>query len=118
MILPAISLTAYGVIAFSTLLQAVPAAKVAENSTDYSLNSTVRNTLFLPCTREPKYSAKQAIDSFFVRMGDVISACLVFLGTTLFHLRPQGFALLNTMLVIVWLVLAWRIGRQYREVAV
>jgi AAA family ATP:ADP antiporter len=118
MILPAISLTAYGLIAFFPLLRAVLVAKVAENSTDYSLNSTVRNMLFLPCTREEKYSAKQAIDSFFVRMGDVISACLVFLGTTLFHLGPQGFALVNTMLVVVWLALAWRIGRQYRQVTV
>ena len=58
-------------------------AKVAENSTDYSLNNTVRNMLFLPCTHEQKFSAKQAIDSFFVRMGDVLSAVLVFLGTTM-----------------------------------
>ena len=56
------------------MLRAVLAAKVAENSTDYSINNTIRNMLFLPCTREQKYSAKQAIDSFFVRMGDVLSA--------------------------------------------
>ena len=39
--------------------------------------------LFLPCTYEEKFSAKQAIDSFFVRMGDVLSAVLVFVGTTM-----------------------------------
>ena len=57
-----------------------------ENSTDYSLNNTVRNMLFLPCTYEQKFSAKQAIDSFFVRMGDVLSAMLVFAGTTVWVL--------------------------------
>ncbi len=84
MIMPVLSLTAYSIIAFMPILRAVLAAKVAENSTDYSINNTIRNMLFLPCTREQKYSAKQAIDSFFVRMGDVLSAGLVFVGTAVF----------------------------------
>ena len=78
MVLPCISLCAYNILAFVPTLRAVLAAKVAENATDYSLNNTVRNMLFLPCTYEEKFSAKQAIDSFFVRMGDVLSAALVF----------------------------------------
>jgi AAA family ATP:ADP antiporter len=102
LILPAISLTAYGFITFLPLLRAVLASKVAENSTDYSLNNTVRNMLFLPCTYEQKYSAKQAIDSFFVRMGDVASAAIVFLGTSVFSLHPRGFALVNVVLVLAW----------------
>ncbi len=115
MILPVVSLTAYGVIMFVPILKAVLAAKVAENSTDYSINNTIRNMLFLPCTREQKYSAKQAIDSFFVRMGDVSSAALVFVGTTFLALQPRGFAIVNAALVIVCLSLAWRIGKQYKE---
>ena len=82
MILPALSFGAYNILAFVPLLNAALAAKVIENSTDYSLNNTVRNMLFLPCTYEQKFAAKQAIDSFFVRMGDVLSAALVFGGTT------------------------------------
>ena len=118
MILPCISLTAYGIISFFPLLRAVLAAKVAENSTDYSINNTIRNMLFLPCTREQKYSAKQAIDSFFVRMGDVLSAAIVFVGTTYFTMGAHGFALINTSLVLIWLVLAYRIGQQYKALTV
>ena len=81
MVLPAISFGVYNVLIFVPLLNAALAAKVIENSTDYSLNNTVRNMLFLPCTYEQKFAAKQAIDSFFVRMGDVLSAALVFAGT-------------------------------------
>ena len=114
MILPVISLTAYSIITFFPLLRAVLAAKVAENSTDYSINNTIRNMLFLPCTREQKYSAKQAIDSFFVRMGDVLSALIVFLGSSVFTLHPRGFAAINALMVAVWLFLAWRIGQQYK----
>ena len=114
MILPIISLTSYNVLAFFPILSAVFIAKVAENSTDYSLNNTVRNMLFLPCAREEKYSAKQAIDSFFVRMGDVLSAGLVFVGTSYLLLQPRGFAALNAAIVALWLLIAWRVGRYYR----
>jgi AAA family ATP:ADP antiporter len=114
MVLPALSFGAYNILVFMPTLRAVLTAKVVENSTDYSLNNTVRNMLFLPCTYEQKFSAKQAIDSFFVRMGDVLSAALVFAGTVLVVLPARGFALVNAMLVVVWLVLAWRVGRQYK----
>jgi len=115
MILPIISLTAYNILAFIPTLWAVLSAKVAENSTDYSLNNTVRNMLFLPCTYEEKFSAKQAIDSFFVRMGDVLSAALVFFGTNVMQLGPQRFAAVNAVLVVIWLVLAWHVGRLYTQ---
>ena len=36
-------------------------AKIAENSTDYSFNNTVRNMLWLPTTKAMKYQAKQAV---------------------------------------------------------
>ena len=113
MVLPFISLGAYNVIIFIPTLTAVLSAKVAENSTDYSLNNTVRNMLFLPCTYEEKFSAKQAIDSFFVRMGDVLSAALVFFGTNIMQLSARQFAGVNAVLVLLWLVLAWQVGRIY-----
>ena len=111
--LPMISLGAYNVMIFLPMLTAVLSAKVAENSTDYSINNTVRNMLFLPCTYEEKFSGKQAIDSFFVRMGDVLSAGLVFLGTAVFSIQPRQFALINAIIVVAWLALAWRVGRRY-----
>ena len=48
MILPAISFGVYNILIFVPLLRAALAAKVIENSIDYSLNNTVRNMLFLP----------------------------------------------------------------------
>jgi len=117
MILPIISLGTYNILVFVPTLWAVLAGKVAENSTDYSLNNTVRNMLFLPCTYEQKFSAKQAIDSFFVRMGDVLSAALVFAGTSVWVLEPRGFAAINALLVVIWLGLAWAVGRYYKNLA-
>ena len=111
-ILPALSLIAYNVMAFAPSLWVVLAAKVTEKGTDYSLSNTVRNMLFLPCTREEKYSAKQAIDSFFFRMGDVVSAALVFAGTHA-GMTASGFAKLNVALAAAFLALAVLVGRAY-----
>ena len=43
----------------------------------------------------------------------VLSALLVFAGTSLVVLQPRGFAAVNALLVVAWLVLAWRVGRTY-----
>jgi ATP:ADP antiporter, AAA family len=114
LILPALSFGAYNILAFVPLLNAALTAKVLENATDYSLNNTVRNMLFLPCSYEQKFAAKQAIDSFFVRMGDVLSAALVFAGTTVLALSSRGFATVNAALALAALILAWRVGRYYK----
>lgn len=113
LILPMLSFGAYTIIALAPTLLAVLVAKVCENSADYSLNNTVRNMLFLPCTYEQKFTAKQVIDAFFVRSGDVLSAVLVFAGTTVLALTPQRFAVVNAVLVVTWLFLAWQVGREY-----
>lgn len=94
------------------VLSIVRWAKTFENATDYSLNNTVRHALFLPTTREEKYKAKQAIDSFFHRSGDVLSALVVFIGFEFLSLSTKYFALFNLLLVAVWLYLAFKIGKE------
>jgi AAA family ATP:ADP antiporter len=87
--------------------------KIFENSTDYSLNNTVRHALFLPTSREAKYNAKAATDTFFVRGGDVISAACVFVGTRWLSLNVPKMAILNTALVVAWIVTAVLIRRRH-----
>ena len=64
-----IALISYSVLAVAPLLAVVRWTKVLENSTDYSVMNTVRQALWLPTTREAKYKAKAAIDTFFTRGG-------------------------------------------------
>jgi AAA family ATP:ADP antiporter len=115
--LPAIALIGYTVIAVVPILGVIRWIKTAENSTDYSLNNTVRHALFLPTTREEKYKAKQVVDSFFWRAGDVLSAVVVMVGVQLLMLTARQFALVNVVLVLAWLVLAVLIGRRYDRLA-
>ena len=117
LVLPAVALIGYVSMAFIPLLSLIRTVKVAENSIDYSLQNTARNALYLPTSREAKYKAKQANDTFFVRFGDVLSAGLVFAGTTWLGFGPKQFALVNVALIAIWLVLAVVIGRLFQKLS-
>lgn len=116
-VLPVISLTGYSMLALAPVLQAIRVTKILENSADYSLNNTVRHALFLPTSRAAKYKAKAAIDTFFVRGGDVVSAGCVFIGTNWLALTIPKMAMLNIGLVIVWIALAFLIRRRHAELS-
>jgi AAA family ATP:ADP antiporter len=109
--LPLIALGGYAIIAAGVGFSAVRWIKTAENATDYSVMNTARQLLWLPASREEKYKAKQAIDTFFVRVGDVLSAGVVYLGTHRLHLDVQHFAVANVGLTILWLGVALLILR-------
>jgi ATP:ADP antiporter, AAA family len=117
LVLPLVALTGYAAMAFLPFLSLIRSVKLAENSLDYSLQNTTRNALYLPTSREAKYKAKQANDTFFVRLGDVLSAGLVFAGTTWLSFDPKNFALVNALLVVIWLFIAFAIGRHFKRMA-
>ena len=96
------------------LLAVVRVGKVLENSTDYSIQNTLRQALFLPTTREAKYKAKAAIDTFFTRTGDVVSAGFVALGQVM-GLSTSVFAGLNVGLTVAWLWVARQISTAHRQ---
>jgi AAA family ATP:ADP antiporter len=114
--LPVIALGTYGLILLVPMLQYVRVGKALENSSDYSINKTTVQMLFLPTSRDVKYKAKQATDSFFQRVGDVGSAVVVFVGTTVLALDARGFAVVNLLLVAGWLFLIRGIVREHREI--
>ena len=94
--LPLLALAGYGASAVLPALAIVAAVKVVENSTDYSLQNTLQQALFLPTSRDAKYKAKSAIDTLSVRLGDLVSTGLVFVGAQL-HLCMLGFAVANVV---------------------
>ena len=115
MALPLISLSAYSIVAAGAGFALFRWAKISENATDYSIMNTARHMLWLPTTREEKYKAKQALDTFFVRAGDLLSAGIVFVGTAWLSLSVRGFALVNVVLALVWLALAWKVAQENRR---
>jgi AAA family ATP:ADP antiporter len=114
-VLPVISFGGYAAIGLLGGLAVLRLAKTAENATDYSLQNTVKQALFLPTSREAKYKAKAAIDTFFVRFGDAASAAVVAVGLHLLHFGPRSFAFVNVALVLVWILLNVGIAREHRK---
>ena len=114
LVMPVIAFTGYTTMAFIPLLYLVKGAKIAENSIDYSLQNTAKQMLFLPLSREAKYNAKAAIDTVFVRAGDVMSAVVVWVGSQL-ALGAKQFAMVNMALILVWIALVWSIGKMFQE---
>jgi len=111
--LPLIALGGYTIIAAGVGFAVVRWVMTAENATDYSIMNTARQLLWLPTSREEKYKAKQAIDTFFVRGGDLLSAAAVYLGTQVFRWDVAGFAFGNVVLTLVWIGIAVLILRQH-----
>jgi len=113
-VLPLIALGSYSLMAILPVLGVIRIAKIFENSTDYSIQNTARHALFLPTSRDAKYKAKAAIDTFFWRVGDMLQAGIVFAGTAI-SLTTQHYALINLALVAVWLVLVAGIYREHKR---
>jgi AAA family ATP:ADP antiporter len=114
-VLPLVALASYTLAAFIPSLAIIRWVKTAENSVDYSLMNTVRQLLFLPTRRNEKFKAKQAIDCFIVRAGDVLSAGTVFVGTQVLLLSVSQFAWINVVLVVIWLGLSIATGREFQR---
>jgi ATP:ADP antiporter, AAA family len=113
-IVPAIALTGYSVILVAPILGLVRVLKIMDNSTDYSIQNTARQALFLPTSREAKYKAKAAIDAFFMRFGDVLQAGIVYAGTALGFVL-SSFAALNVAFTVVWFFIAAALAREYKN---
>jgi AAA family ATP:ADP antiporter len=111
LVLPAVSLTAYAVMAIHPALATIRRMKIAENAVDYSLNNTAKQVLWLPTTVDMKYRAKAAIDTLFVRAGDGLAALTAFVGIEVLGASLRVLFAFNACLAIGLLLVATRIGR-------
>jgi ATP:ADP antiporter, AAA family len=116
-ILPALSLATFTSILVLPVMSVVRDLKIAENGTNYSLQNTVRNALLLPTSREAKYKAKAAIETFCVRLGDMTQAGIIFLGTRMLHLAITGFAAITIVVTVLWTLVAAALYREHRKIS-
>jgi ATP:ADP antiporter, AAA family len=115
-VLPVIAFGSYGLVTALPLLSLVRIAKIMENGTDYSIQNTARHALFLPTSREAKYKAKAAIDSFFWRAGDVLAAVLVFVGSQI-GFGVGAYAAVNMALALLWIGIVVVISREHKKLS-
>ena len=117
MITPMIVFIGYGVLSVFAVIPVFLWFKVTENSLDYSLQSTSRQILYLPLTREEKYEARSVIDTLVWRMGDLAQGIAVFIVVGLLEWRLRNFVYLNVLLGFTVLMLARYLGKRYVEMA-
>lgn len=113
-VLPVVAFMSYGALLVLPVLALIKVGKIAENSLDYSLQNTARQALFLVTSRAEKYIGKNIVDTLMVRLGDVMSAGLVWTAGQLM-LPAKAFAGLNLALILGWLVLVMAINREHRR---
>lgn len=112
--LPVVAMVSYTTMALLPILAVVKMMKVAENATDYSINNTVRNVLWLPVPSELIYKGKTAIDTLFARLGDGLAALTVMVGIQLLALSTTSFFIINVILVAIWFACSCAVIREHR----
>jgi AAA family ATP:ADP antiporter len=113
---PLVALGGYLMMLQAPSFNAIRVLKIADNSLDYSLDNTTRQALWLPTSRAAKYKAKQAVDSFCQRAGDVLQAGIVYISTVV-GFGVTAFAALNIMFVAGWLAVSVGLNRRLRAQA-
>ena len=71
--------------------------------------------LFLPTSREAKYKALQAVETFFWRAGDMLSAIATLVTVQVLGLGVRSYAAINLVLVGIWIVIAFGLYRENRR---
>jgi AAA family ATP:ADP antiporter len=116
--LPVIALGGYAAIGLAgASLLLTKWVKAFENGTDYSMMNTTRHALFLITSRQEKYKAKAAVDTFFHRTGDSLSALFAFLNITFLNLAVHSIARLNVIFIIIWIVVGAMIFKLHKKLS-
>jgi AAA family ATP:ADP antiporter len=116
--LPCLAFGAYTAVGIIGGIAVIRAAKITENGTEYSLQNTAHQTLFLTMSRAAKYKAKAAIDTVSVRAGDLCAAALVWVAIHELELSTRQLAFANVVLVtLFWLPACIGIARRHARLA-
>ena len=114
-IYPLIVICGYTGMTLLPVLAVVKIVKITENANDYSIYNAAKQALWLPTSREQKYVAKQAIDTFVVRAGDLLSGAVVYVGSELLNFSTTKFTMFNVVLGVAFLLVVMRMGREHKK---
>lgn len=110
--MPCFALIAYGSAVFLPVLGVMRLVKIGENSLQYSLQDTTRHALFLVASRAEKFVGKTAVDTVAVRLGSIMSATMVYVGSRL-DWSISTFATINVLAALAWLGFVFAIGKEH-----
>jgi AAA family ATP:ADP antiporter len=114
LVLPAAMLISSGVYFAVPVLWAGSLLTISDNSLNYSINQTSRETLYVPTAADVKYKARAFANMFVQRFGKGI-AILMALGLTAVPIRFLSFLAMGV--IAIWAGFAWYAGRRFDEQA-
>ena len=113
MALPIGALMGSSALLFFPIFWVAVATELYDASMNYSLQQTTKEVLYLPIDRSIRYKVKPFIDMVVFRVGKGVAAIV---GIVLFNvliLPPRYLNVLVVPLLLVWLVLAVSLRREY-----
>jgi len=104
LVLPLFVMLHYGALLLIPAFAWIRGLMIAENSLYYSVQNTATQALYLPLNRREKYVGKTTIDTFFVRLGDLVATGVVVLLAVWLHLGLAAFFQVGLLLglLLVW----------------
>lgn len=113
LVLPAAMALASGVYFAVPMLTTAALLTISDNSFNYSINQTARETLFVPTSSNVKYKARAFINMFIQRLGKG-AAILMALAFGVFAGMPIRYlSLLAFAVIAVWVGFALYAGRRF-----
>jgi AAA family ATP:ADP antiporter len=121
-LLPLVAIGGFVSLAMAPTLATLVVVQVLMRGTNFSLVNPARESLFTVISREDKYKAKNLVDTFIYRAGDAVGATVfLVLTSVLVGLRlPEdlpGVLLTILPLLVIWLLVALRLGRAHQRLA-
>jgi AAA family ATP:ADP antiporter len=111
LVLPVVAICGYAAYALLPMLAVARAVVIANRSLDYSLTNTSRHALFLVASRAEKYVGKTFVDTVGARVGDLVSAAVVWLGIRA-GVHTVGFSIVCVVVATAWLAVVFGIAQE------
>jgi AAA family ATP:ADP antiporter len=111
-LLPLVSVVAFALLAANPVFIVIAVFQVVRRGLAYGLTKPASDMLYSVVSRESKYKAKNFIETAVWRGGDVVATWTI---RSLAGIGLTGVSLVCVPIAIIWSLLAFWIGRDYRR---
>lgn len=111
-LLPLLSFLGFALLAVHPALLMVAVFQAARRAIGFGFGKPASDMLYSVVTPEEKYKAKNFIDTAVYRGGDLIGTWAV---RAIWGLGISGIAVLMLPFALLWALIAWWLGREYRR---
>jgi AAA family ATP:ADP antiporter len=112
-VLPAAMAVASGIYFVTPMLTTAALLTISDNSFNYSIYQTARETLYVPTSDDVKYKARAFINMLVQRVGKGAAILMALSFGAMSDLPLRYLSLLALTVIAVWVGFAWYAGRRF-----